>query len=1188
MSYPVGGGSVTSGAYTPVAPGVYRWRATYSGDVNNDPVTGACNAANENVTVRAQPTIATNASGDVSLGGQITDNATVSGRVNPVGPSSITFRVYGPDDATCSTVAVFTSVVSYPVGGGSVTSGAYTPVAPGVYRWRATYSGDVNNDPVTGACNAANENVTVRAQPTIATNASGDVSLGGQITDNATVSGRVNPVGPSSIAFEVYGPDDATCTGPVVFLSTVAYPVAGGSVTSGAYTPVAAGVYRWRATYSGDVNNDPVTGACNAANENVTVRAQPTIATNASGDVSLGGQITDNATVSGRVNPVAGATVTFDLYGPDDATCAGAIAFTSTVAYPVAGGAVTSGAYTPTAAGVYRWRATYSGDANNDPVTGACNAANENVTVSRAQPSIATNASGDVSLGGQITDNATVSGRVNPVGPSSIVFRLYGPNDATCSTVAVFESTVAYPVAGGSVTSGAYTPTAGGVYRWRATYSGDVNNDPVTGACNAANENVTVRAQPTIATNASGDVSLGGQITDNATVSGRVNPVAGATITFDLYGPDDATCAGAIAFTSTVAYPVAGGAVTSGAFTPTAAGVYRWRATYSGDANNDPVTGACNAANENVTVSRAQPSIATNASGDVSLGGQLTDNATVSGRINPVAGATVVFRLYGPNDATCSTVAVFESTVAYPVAGGSVTSGAYTPVAAGMYRWRATYSGDANNDPVSGACNAANENVTVRAQPTIATTASAGVALGGQLTDNATVSGRVNPVGPSSITFRVYGPDDATCAGEIVFTSTVAYPVAGGSVTSGAFTPAAPGVYRWRATYTGDANNDPVTGACNAPNENATVTRAQPAITTNASGDVSLGGQITDSATVSGRVNPVAGASIRFDLYGPNDATCAGAIVFTSTVPYPAGGGSVTSGAFTPTAAGVYRWRATYTGDANNDAVAGLCNAANENVVVRAQPTIATMASADVVLGGQVTDNATISGRADPLAGASIVFRLYGPDDATCSTTPVFTSTVAYPVAGGSVTSGAFTPPAAGVYRWRATYTGDAHNAAVTGACNAANESVTVTPPPVVPPPVVPPPVVPPPVVPPPVVVPPPPPPAAAAAAAGAQPGSVRMRGPKPCEGAPFRVSVSGKQIAKVVFTLDNRVIATLRRPNRGKFYSVTINPRRLARGTHRVQARTTFRPSSKTRAKTLRAAFSLCARTQVAPRFTG
>ena len=56
-----------------------------------------------------------------------------------------------------------------------------------------------------------------------------------------------------------------------------------------------------------------------------------------------------------------------------------------------------------------------------------------------------------------------------------------------------------------------------------------------------------------------------------------------------------------------VPYPVAGGAVTSAAFTPTAAGVYRWIATYSGDANNFPVSGACGDSSETVTVTPRDP-----------------------------------------------------------------------------------------------------------------------------------------------------------------------------------------------------------------------------------------------------------------------------------------------------------------------------------------------------------------------------------------------------------------------------------------------------------------------------------------------------------------------------------------------------------------------------------------------------
>ncbi len=223
------------------------------------------------------------------------------------------------------------------------------------------------------------------------------------------------------------------------------------------------------------------------------------------------------------------------------------------------------------------------------------------------------------------------------------------------------------------MTSPAFTPTQAGTYRWSASYSGDANNAHVSGGCNDANESTVVAPAPTsIATQASPNVALGaGSLTDEATVSGRVNPLAGATITFRLYGPNDATCSGAPVFASVaVAYPVAGGPVTSPAFTPTAAGTYRWIASYSGDANNAPVSGACNDPNESTFVASGTPTITTLASPNITLGaGTLTDTAIVSGRVNPLAGATVTFKLYGPNDAACASAPVFApAPVAYPVA----------------------------------------------------------------------------------------------------------------------------------------------------------------------------------------------------------------------------------------------------------------------------------------------------------------------------------------------------------------------------------------------------------------------------------------------------------------------------------------------------------------------------------------
>ena len=109
-------------------------------------------------------------------------------------------------------------------------------------------------------------------------------------------------------------------------------------------------------------------------------------------------------------------------------------------------------------------------------------------------PSLATQASASVALGGTVSDTATLSGGNAPTG--SITFKLYGPDDAACGGAAVFSSTV--PVNGnGDYNSGNFTRTAVGTYRWIASYSGDIDNDAVSGACNDPNESVVVTAAAT-------------------------------------------------------------------------------------------------------------------------------------------------------------------------------------------------------------------------------------------------------------------------------------------------------------------------------------------------------------------------------------------------------------------------------------------------------------------------------------------------------------------------------------------------------------------------------------------------------------------------------------------------------------------------------------------------------------------
>ncbi len=108
---------------------------------------------------------------------------------------------------------------------------------------------------------------------------------------------------------------------------------------------------------------------------------------------------------------------------------------------------------------------------------------------------------------------------------------------------------------------------------------------------------------------------------------------------------------------------------------------------------------------------------------------------------------------------------------------------------------------------------------------------------------------------------------------------------------------------------------------------------------------------------------------------------------------------------------------------------------------------LATTASASVAVGGLVTDQATVTGLVDPVAGGTVTFRLYGPSEPTCTGTPLFTSTSTVQLAGttATATSAPFVTTVTGTHRWIAGYDGDAHNLPIAGACGAAGESVEVT-----------------------------------------------------------------------------------------------------------------------------------------------
>ncbi len=104
-----------------------------------------------------------------------------------------------------------------------------------------------------------------------------------------------------------------------------------------------------------------------------------------------------------------------------------------------------------------------------------------------------------------------------------------------------------------------------------------------------------------------------------------------------------------------------------------------------------------------------------------------------------------------------------------------------------------------------------------------------------------------------------------------------------------------------------------------------------PTLTTQASGTVSTGGSIHDTATLANGNNPT--GQIIFQAFGPTDPACGGTPAFTSVVPV-SGNGNYNSAAYAKTKGGSYRWIATYSGDANNSSVTTDCGDPNELVLV--------------------------------------------------------------------------------------------------------------------------------------------------------------------------------------------------------------------------------------------------------------
>jgi hypothetical protein len=550
------------------------------------------------------------------------------------------------------------------------------------------------------------------------------------------------------------------------------------------------------------------------------------------GHVAIGTTVYDTATLSGATAD-AGGTMNYKLYSDDTCTTLSTTPALNSTKAVTNGIALKSDNVTFSQSGTFYFQATYSGDArNNVPPGGAKSACtSEAVVVDKNSPTIGTQvkrASDDsdvangasIPIGTAVYDTAALTGASSNAG-GSVTYTLYSDDQCTtASTAPAFSSTKT--VTNNVVPkSDNVTFTKAGTYYFQASYTGDANNNgPVKSSCSS--EVVVVdKNSPTISTQvkkASDDsdvangasIPIGTAVYDTSALSGATTD-AGGTVTYRLFTDDTCTTASTNpVFESTKT--VTGGVVPkSDNVTFTTSGTYYFRATYSGDSNNNgPVSSGCSS--EVVVVAKNSPSISTQVKrasndndvangGHVAIGAVLYDTATLSGATSD-AGGTVTYALYTNDTCTVpSTTPALSDTVT--VTNGSVPRSAdVTFTVAGTFYFRATYSGDSNNNgPVSSGCS---DEIVVVDKNSPAPHSTPVV----QVKDTLSVTGFSNNA-TGSVVVGLYS--SATCTtGQIGsdFTFTVAQATAGAETT---FQGVTAGTYYYKIAYAGDANNNSFT-----------------------------------------------------------------------------------------------------------------------------------------------------------------------------------------------------------------------------------------------------------------------------------------------------------------------------------------------------------------------------------------
>lgn len=267
---------------------------------------------------------------------------------------------------------------------------------------------------------------------------------------------------------------DNACTPGEVTVGSVT--VTGGLVPDS--LPIAfstAGIYYWRADYSGDSNNAGTRGSC-SSEQLMVLPARPSITTDLSpaSSITVGGTAHDTASLI-SATPDAGGTVAYSYYTDGACTQHGVTVGSVTL---TRGRVPDSLPVKFSSAGTYYWQAVYSGDSNNHDETSSC--WTEVLVVDRDAPTISTDPSASsIQAGTSVSDSATLADASASAG-GTVTYTFYTDNG--CSQGAVSAGTVS--VTGGVVPdSNSIAFHTEGTFYWQAVYSGDPNNMPATSRC---------------------------------------------------------------------------------------------------------------------------------------------------------------------------------------------------------------------------------------------------------------------------------------------------------------------------------------------------------------------------------------------------------------------------------------------------------------------------------------------------------------------------------------------------------------------------------------------------------------------------------------------------------------------------------------------------------------------------------